>query len=126
MANDYFLLAAIPFLLAGFALLQSSNQLLYDTENAFENMPISQPAAATRRLVAAVELLWITTYCVKFCYLAQFKFYKPPYAYVDPLLTKYYWTVIGLCCAGLVFTIIQPIVLCKSPGTSICLYSKRG
>lgn len=126
MANDYFLIAAIPLFLAGFALLQSSINPLYDTEGAFVSMPILQPTAATRRSVAAVELIWIAIYCVKFCYLASFKFYKPPYSYVDPLLTKYYWTTNGLCCAGFVFTIIQPIVLCQSPGSfDMPLWSKE-
>ncbi|KAL1591648.1 hypothetical protein SLS60_011646 [Paraconiothyrium brasiliense] len=43
-----------------------------------------------------MELIWIAIYCVKFCYLAQFKFYKPPYAYVVIALTRYYWTAVGL------------------------------
>lgn len=122
MANDYFLFATIPIFLTGFALLQSSINCLYDTESVLVKMPTLQPTAAIRRLVAAVELTWITIYCVKFCYLAQFKFYKPPYSYVDPLLTKYYWATNGLCCAGFVFTIIQPIILCQSPGTSVCCF----
>ncbi|KAF2793285.1 hypothetical protein K505DRAFT_244729 [Melanomma pulvis-pyrius CBS 109.77] len=59
-------------------------------------------------------MLWIVIYCVKFCFLAQFKFHKPPYAYVSIYLTRYYWVSIGICTAGLLFTLIQPIVLCSN------------
>lgn len=119
MGNDYFLIAVVPFLLAGFSLLQSIIQQLYRTEDAHTEevrTASSQPTDVSRRLVAAMELMWIAIYCVKFCYLAQFKFYKPPYAYVVIALTRYYWTAVGLCVAGFFFTIVQPIVLCHTGG----------
>ncbi|KAF1967690.1 hypothetical protein BU23DRAFT_482844 [Bimuria novae-zelandiae CBS 107.79] len=68
-----------------------------------------------------MELIWVAIYCVKFCYLAQFKFYKPPYAYVNATLTAYYWVAVGCCSVGFVFTIIQPIVLCRMPDK--CAYT---
>ncbi|KAF2449203.1 hypothetical protein P171DRAFT_350975 [Karstenula rhodostoma CBS 690.94] len=117
MGNDYFLVAGVPILLAGFALLQSVIHQLYwaeDTDN--DPTALSQSTDASRRLVATIELIWIAIYCVKFCYLTQFKFYKPPYAYVVVALTRYYWAVVGLCSIGFLFTIVQPIVLCASKG----------
>lgn len=108
MFNDYFLAVAVPFLFAAFALLQSALYMLY--RSGF------QPINDVRLLVAAVELIWVAIYCVKFCYFAQFKFYKPPYAYVDAALTQYYWVAIGICIAGFVFTIVQPVIICPKPG----------
>ena len=118
MGNDYFLVAGIPILLAGFVLLQSVTHQLYLTEKSLadDTAASAPPADASRRVVAAIELIWIAIYCVKFCYLAQFKFYKPPYAYVVMELTRYYWAVIGFCSVGFMFTIVQPIALCISRG----------
>ncbi|KAF2193418.1 hypothetical protein K469DRAFT_550645 [Zopfia rhizophila CBS 207.26] len=59
-------------------------------------------------------------YSVKFCFLAQFKFYKPPYAFISVYLTRYYWTAIGLCTAAFLFSLVQPIVLCSTAGN--CRY----
>ncbi|KAF2465613.1 uncharacterized protein BDR25DRAFT_239503 [Lindgomyces ingoldianus] len=65
-------------------------------------------------------MLWTTIYCVKFCFLAQFKFHKPPYAYVSKHLTRYYWSSIGICSAAVLVTLIQPIILC--PNSDRCRY----
>jgi hypothetical protein len=119
MGNDYFLVAAVPFLLAGCSLLQSvilQLSWIEDTIISQDGAALSQHTDASRRLVAAMVLIWIAIYCVKFCYLAQFKFYKPPYAYVVMALTRYYWIAIGLCSVGFLFTIVQPIVLCATRG----------
>lgn len=121
MGNDYFLVVGVPILLAGFALLQSFVHQLYWIEEGLtdnDSTGLSQPMDASRRFVAATELIWIAIYCVKFCYLAQFKFYKPPYAYVVVALTRYYWAVISLCSVGFFFTIVQPIALCVTRGKS--------
>ncbi|KAH7135330.1 hypothetical protein B0J11DRAFT_502156 [Dendryphion nanum] len=113
MINDYFLVAALPLLLTASGLIQSSFDVLYRVET-FDKVSITTTLTSKEasRLVAAIEFLWAAIYCVKFCFLAQFKFYKPPYAYVVIHLTRYYWTSIGICVAAFVFTIIQPIVIC--------------
>ncbi|KAK7186394.1 hypothetical protein PSPO01_07351 [Paraphaeosphaeria sporulosa] len=100
MGNDYFLVAGVPILLTGFALLQSVIYQLYWTEESLTDNTTawSRHTDTSRRLVAAIELIWVAIYCVKFCYLAQFKFYKPPYA------------------VGFLFTLVQPIVLCTTRG----------
>ncbi|OAG12360.1 uncharacterized protein CC84DRAFT_1077377 [Paraphaeosphaeria sporulosa] len=118
MGNDYFLVAGVPILLTGFALLQSVIYQLYWTEESLTDNTTawSRHTDTSRRLVAAIELIWVAIYCVKFCYLAQFKFYKPPYAYVDAALTRHYWAVVGLCSVGFLFTLVQPIVLCTTRG----------
>ncbi|KAF2874263.1 hypothetical protein BDV95DRAFT_487300 [Massariosphaeria phaeospora] len=74
-------------------------------------------------ITAAIELLWIAIYAVKFCFLAQFKFHKPPYAYVSLHLTRYYWSCIGICTAAFLFTVAQPIILCPNNGK--CLYFQQ-
>lgn len=125
MGNDYFLVAAAPVLLIGFALLQSVVHRVYDVQDALSDVSTSGQTSVVRRLAAAVEMVWIAIYLVKFCYFAQFKFYKAPYKYVDPHLTTYYWTAIGLCVAGFLFTIAQPVVLCPSPGTYFKRDSRR-
>ncbi|KAF9741168.1 hypothetical protein PMIN01_00707 [Paraphaeosphaeria minitans] len=86
-------------LLARFALLQSAIHQLYWAEETLTETPTAllEPTDASRRLVAAIELIWIAIYCVKACYLSQFKLYKPP-----------------LCSVGFLFTIVQPIVLCAT------------
>lgn len=120
MGNDYFLVAAVPFLLAGVSILQSVLPQLYNLERTLTddiNIESSARAHFSRGLGAAIELMWITIYCVKFCYFAQFKFYKPPYAYVDQALTIYYWIAVGISSAGFLFAIVQPIILCPTPGT---------
>ncbi|KAL5453278.1 hypothetical protein PMIN06_005539 [Paraphaeosphaeria minitans] len=96
MGNGYFLVAGAPMLLARFALLQSAIHQLYWAEETLTETPTAllEPTDASRRLVAAIELIWIAIYCVKACYLSQFKLYKPP--------------------VGFLFTIVQPIVLCAT------------
>lgn len=119
MVNDYFLVVAVPALFVGAGLLQSTLNSLYlhetSTSHADQETTI-QSASAGPRLTAVIEMLWIVIYCVKFCFLAQFKFHKPPYAYVSIYLTRYYWVSIGICTAGLLFTLVQPIILCSHPG----------
>ena len=127
MGNDYFLVAAAPVLVIGIAFLQSGLHQIYGLQNNFsdaDGSSMSRRSNALRRIVAAVEMMWIATYLVKFCYLAQFKFYKAPYRYVDPNLTAYYWAAVGLCVTGFLFTIAQPIILCPSPGT-FCTRANR-
>jgi hypothetical protein len=104
LVYDYFLIAALPMLFMASGLLSTHA----DPDLSFHG--------STFRLTAAIEVLWIAIYCVKFCFLAQFKFYKPPYAYVNVHLTRYYWTTVCIYSAGFLFTIIQPIVLCPSSG----------
>ncbi|KAF2021077.1 hypothetical protein BU24DRAFT_416745 [Aaosphaeria arxii CBS 175.79] len=108
MMNDYFLLVSLPALYAGAALLQSSLDGLY-AEKGHAGPPTIAP-----RLTAAIDLLWISIYFVKFCFLAQFKFHKPPYAYISDSLTRHYWIVMGICVAAGLFTFVQPIVLCHT------------
>lgn len=118
MVNDYFLVAAIPMLFAGSALLHSTLDGLYRYEYAVSDADHhTQLPKTTSCLTAAIEMLWISIYCVKFCFLAQFKFHKPPYAYISVHLTRYFWASIIICSAAFLFTIIHPIVLCPSPGT---------
>jgi hypothetical protein len=76
-------------------------------------------------------MLWISIFSVKFCFLAQFKFHKPPYAYVSPHLTRYYWVVISFCTIGCLYALVQPIVLCSGAGKhnahlNRCLITRAG
>lgn len=119
MANDYFLGLAFPALYTGAGLLHSSLGELYMFEDTLVNADVinaPQPSHATPRITAAIELLWISIFAVKFCFLAQFKFHKPLYAHVSAHLTRYYWTSIGVCAAACLFTMAQPIILCSSSG----------
>ncbi|OAL53848.1 hypothetical protein IQ07DRAFT_482360, partial [Pyrenochaeta sp. DS3sAY3a] len=59
-------------------------------------------------------------YSVKASFFAQFKFYKPPYSYVSPHLTRYYWTAICMCGLAFAFTLIVVTVLC--PNANGCRY----
>jgi hypothetical protein len=124
MANDYFLVVALPALYIGAGLLQSCFKvlLLYESSMWQADQEIRRAAP---RLTASIEMLWITIYCVKFCFLAQFKFHKPPYAYVSIYLTRYYWASIGISAAALLFTLIQPLILCSSPGMFCLSASSR-
>jgi hypothetical protein len=117
MVNDYLLVSALPVLYIGAGLLQSSLSALYLYESSvlpIDRAQMTQPTRVVYRLTASIEMLWFVIYCVKFCFLAQFKFHKPPYAYISIYLTRYYWTSIGICSAALVFTMIQPIILCPN------------
>jgi hypothetical protein len=119
MANDYFLIVALPSLYAASSLMQSILSSLYWGEGvhgAF-NASAASPSVAAR-LTGAIEMLWITIYSVKFCFLAQFKFHKAPYAYVSVHLTRYYWASVGACGIGFLFTLAQPIIVCPRPGNS--------
>lgn len=124
MTNDYFLVAALPALYLGTGLLQSTVGTLYvsRTDLASARGYLAHPASAVPRLTAAIELLWLSIYCVKACFLAQFKFNEPPYAYVSTHLTRYYWALIGICTTAYLFTFVQPIILC--PDTSMLLSFK--
>ncbi|KAF2735270.1 hypothetical protein EJ04DRAFT_552053 [Polyplosphaeria fusca] len=116
MVNDYFLVVSLPALLIGAGVLHSALGSLYAGVQPSSNEPLREAP----RLTAAIELLWITIYSVKFCFLAQFKFHKPPYAYVSVHLTRHYWACVALTGAAFVFTIIQPIVSC--PNSRDCQY----
>jgi hypothetical protein len=118
--NDYFLLVALPFLYIGTGLLQSELDTLYFSRgmgNEMQGITIP-PTGASSRLIGSIELLWVSIFCVKFCFLAQFKFYKPPYAYLSLHLTRHWWTAVGICVAALIFTLVTPIVLCPSSSKS--------
>ncbi|KAF2260533.1 hypothetical protein CC78DRAFT_584668 [Lojkania enalia] len=117
MVNDYFLILALPALFVAAGLLQTVLHDLYDEQAAgiwMDPNESPQPKILAPRLTASMEMLWLTIYCVKFCFLAQFKFHKPPYAYISPYFTRYYWVAIGTCGAAFLFTLIQPIVLCSN------------
>ncbi|KAF2853121.1 hypothetical protein T440DRAFT_476962 [Plenodomus tracheiphilus IPT5] len=121
--SDYFLLTALPPLLIGTALLQSIFDDLHARWPSGSDIPASSlktTSRVTSRLTTAIELLWLTIYCVKASFLAQFKFYKPLYAYVSPSLTRHYWTCIGVCAISFLLTLIVPIVLC--PNSDDCRY----
>ena len=119
MINDYFLIVALPTLYVGVGLLQSTMDGLYPPtdQRISELQPDDLVASDTsKRFPAAIEMLWISIFSVKFCFLAQFKFHKPPYAYVSVQLTRYYWVVISLCTIGFLYAVIQPIVICSGAG----------
>lgn len=119
--SDYFLILAAPSLLTAAGILHSCLDLLY-TESPQGDLPtqmaIRGQSHATPRLTGAVELLWVVIYSVKASFFAQFKFYKPPYSYVSPHLTRYYWTAIAICGLAFVFTLIVVIVLCPNASKS--------
>ncbi|KAF2110778.1 hypothetical protein BDV96DRAFT_583699 [Lophiotrema nucula] len=117
MLNDYFLVAGLPIFFIGAGLVQSVLPFLYEQHALATNRHAGK---ILRRLPAAIEMLWITIYCVKFCFLAQFKFHKPPYAYVSVHLTRYYWAVVSICSASFIVTLVQPLVLCSKSET--CRY----
>lgn len=116
MLNDYFLVAALPLLYIGVGLLQATSTALFSFGAQTSPLGAVVPPNTARQLTAAIELLWIVIFSVKLCFLAQFKFHKPPYAYVSVRLTRYYWACITLCVIGGLYAIIQPIVLCFSAG----------
>ena len=70
----------------------------------------------TRCFAAIMELLWVTIYCVKASFLAQFKFHKLPIAYVSPRLTRYHWIVIGICALAFLLALVVPVFLCHRAG----------
>jgi hypothetical protein len=114
--SEYFLIIALLALFVGTGLLHSTRDELYQLSSA-EPFGNTQPRAHTApRFTAAIELLWVTIYCVKASFLAQFKFHKPLYAYVSPRLTRYYWAAIAICGSALLFTIVVPIVVCPNSG----------
>lgn len=116
--NDYFVLTALPALYIGAGLLQSSLSTLYSAD--YSTLPADPIFHSTApRITGSIEMLWITIYCVKFCFIAQFKLYKPPYAYVSFHITRHYLASIGLCTASFLFTLAQPIVLCSTSGKFI-------
>lgn len=117
--SDYFLLMSLPSLFAGAALLHSTLDELYTywpMGVRTSSQPIDQSTAVTSRLTSAIELLWVTIYCVKASFFAQFKFHRPPYAYVSPSLTRYYWAATSICGCAFVVTLVIPIVLCPNAG----------
>ncbi|KAH7384510.1 hypothetical protein BKA66DRAFT_79973 [Pyrenochaeta sp. MPI-SDFR-AT-0127] len=122
--SDYFLIIGLPSLFAGAALLQTTLDVLYAHWPAsvwVHSPPVQQDGIiAAPRLTSAIELLWVAIYCVKASFFAQFKFHKPPYSYVSPSLTRYYWTAISICGLAFVFTLITPAVLC--PNAAKCRY----
>jgi hypothetical protein len=118
MVSDYILIASLSILFTASGLLHSVLSTVYsiDRPATYAFSAISEQKLVPLRLTAAMEMLWIAIYCVKLCFLAQFKFYKPPYAYVNVHLTRHYWATVCLCSTGFLFTLSQPIVLCPNPG----------
>ncbi|KAF2276895.1 uncharacterized protein EI97DRAFT_342676, partial [Westerdykella ornata] len=53
-------------------------------------------------------------------FISQFKFHKPPYAYVSVALTRYYWVCVCICGAAFLFALSQPIAVC--PTAERCQY----
>lgn len=120
--NDDFLVMALPCLLTGIVLLQSVLHELYaahDNGDSTPKSPSNQHTYGAYRFTAALELLWITIYCVKASFLAHFNFHKPPIAYVSPRLTRYHWAVISVCGLAFIFTLIVPAVLCPNESKHI-------
>ena len=115
--SDHLLLLALPSLFAGSALLHSTLDALYDygaTESPADRNHVRPDSTAAPRLTAAIELLWVTIYCVKASFLLEFKFHEPPYSLVSANLTRYYWATIGICTAAILCTLAAPPVLCPS------------
>ena len=115
--SDGLFLLALPSLFAGSALLFSTLDVLYDhgdAETRAHRNYVRQHASDASRLIAAIELLWITIYCVKGSFLLQFKFHKPPYSLVSANLTIYYWVTISVCTAAFLCTLAVPPILCQS------------
>jgi hypothetical protein len=113
--SDYFTLLGLPALYIATGLLQPNLDILYRQEKYFEKAAVSP--GTTRMLTAVIELLWTCIFSVKFCLLAQFKFHKPPYAYISPYLTRYYWASVCICVAGYLYALAQPIIVCPTFGT---------
>jgi hypothetical protein len=120
--SDYFLLVALPSLFAGVALLQTSLDTLQAVESSFEGgvVSLTQNTSAAARITAAIELLWICVYSVKASFLAQFRFHKPPFAYVSIHLTRLYWAIVVISGFGFAFTLTVPIILCPTSCTLNC------
>lgn len=118
--SDYFLLLALPSLFVGAALLQTSLDTLYapELESSKGDVATSvQNASAAVCLTSAIELLWLCIYTIKASILAQFRFHKPPFAYVSIHLTRLYWAVVILSSLAFAFTLAVPIMLCPTPCT---------
>jgi len=120
MMNDSFIISGILLLYIGAGLLQSSLSDLYSYYQHQQQDQISQGANRPQQLsatsLAVLEMLWSAIFSVKFAYLANFKFHKPPYKYVSGHLTRYYWFVGSFCGIGFVFTLIAQavVVLCAN------------
>lgn len=115
--SDYFLILALPSLFAASALLQSCLDELYTQwpqDNYAAHQMFDHETYAASRLAGAIELLWLAIYCVKASFFSQFKFYKPPYAYVSPRLTRYYWAAVGISVVAFIFTLTLTAILCSS------------
>ncbi|KAF2830318.1 hypothetical protein CC86DRAFT_284478 [Ophiobolus disseminans] len=114
-------MAALPSLFAGTALLHTGLEALYTIESNGSFVDRSKGnSSKDAQLISAIELLWISIYCVKASFLAQLRFHKLPFAYVSVHLTRLYWVVVGICGTGLTFTLAVPIALC--PTSSQCHY----
>jgi hypothetical protein len=112
MVNDYFLVIALPALWVAAGLLHTTIEyLLAGLPSSSENAPSIAP-----RLTIAIDMLWVAIYSVKLCFLAQFKFHKPPYAYVSVHLTRYYWFCIAFTGLSFAVSIAEPIIVCPSAG----------
>ena len=103
--------------------MQSSLSDLYSYYQHQQQDQISQGANRPQQLsatsLAVLEMLWSAIFSVKFAYLANFKFHKPPYKYVSGNLTRYYWFVAFFCALDFIFTLIaQAVVVLCAGGSS--------
>ncbi|KAF2200384.1 hypothetical protein GQ43DRAFT_76812 [Delitschia confertaspora ATCC 74209] len=122
MVNDYFVVLALPILFTGAGLLQSTLLGIYSYESLTGTNSHQMHGASvrdgtfTKRFIAALDMAWIAIYCVKFAFIASFKFHKPPYAYVSAHLTRYYWFIVGGCVTTFILTLVGQAVVC--PGAA--------
>jgi hypothetical protein len=119
MVNDALVVFALPVLFAGAGLLRSTIKELY----YYQSLGGYERGPAASRFLGALEMFWITIYCVKFSYISSFKFHKPLYASVSPSLTRYYWCSTAVCAAILPFTLVGQVLVC--PGLEHCTYMGR-
>lgn len=115
--KDYPLVLAVPVLFIALGLLQTILPAVLQMGDQFHGTDTAHSIdLSTSRLTAIIEMLWIVIYCVKFCFLAQFKLYRPPYAYVNVNLTRCYWVMMVVCFVAFVLTIVVPAILCPNQG----------
>ncbi|CAI6326602.1 unnamed protein product [Periconia digitata] len=128
MFKDYSLVLALPMLFVALGLLHNIVDALYQLEGSVLDPTHQTEFRASgdpQRLTTVIELLWIVIYCVKLCFLTQFKLYRPPYAYVNANLTKFYWATTMICTGALVWTILVPVILCPNPVISFPVFLIR-
>lgn len=123
--NDALVLFALPVIFVGAGLLQSNMEKLYPYQNLEAYVDAHEYEASASVFLAALEMFWITIYCVKFSYLSSFKFHKPLYAFVSPSLTRYYWFATFVCALIFVFTLVGQVLTCPGLGKLTVLIPMR-